>query len=238
MAMSERQIQKEILRLKKDIDLLEGQIQSGMKSKADKEQENARLDDDILKQEAENKVLEAELEKQESSISELDEEFKENQLKAGRIRKEMNLVNEDLEKKTKEEKNLRVNVELLLNNIETHKKKIKEEKRSRENAEYNLRKTNAKVAEIQSHWASKTVTSKIARDTKREGRKAEEIKRDQTDIEAYEAAIEESQRAKVGKTDREVTTDETVGLVEDINENVVDEVVEEKKEDKGLDLDF
>lgn len=233
MAMSERQIQKEILRLKKDIDLLEGQIQSGMKSKADKEQENARLEDDILKQEDENKVLEAELEKQESSISELDEEFKENQLKAGRIRKEMNLINEDLEKKTKEEKGLRENVELLLNSIETHKKKIKEEKRSRENAEYSLRKTNAKVAEIQSHWASKVVTSKIARDAKKEGRKTDEIQRSQEDIEAYEAAVLESQRAKVAKT-----ADGPAGLVEDTPETVVEEVVEKKKNKKGLDLDF
>ncbi len=233
MAMSERQIQKEILRLKKDIDLLENQIQSGMKSKAEKEQENARLDDDIAKQEDENKILEAELEKQESSIAELDEEFKENQLKAGRIRKEMNLLIEDLEKKEKEEKILRDNVEQLLKNIETIKKKIKEEKRSREQAEYNLRKTNAKVAEIQSHWASKTVTGKIARDARKEGRKADEIQRSQDDIKAYEDALKESQMAQVRKS-----AAENVGLVEDTTEITTEEVVEEKKEGTGLDLDF
>lgn len=237
MAMSERQIQKEILRLKKDIDHIENQIQTGMKSKAEKEQENARLADDMAKQEDENKVLESELQKQEASISELDEEFKENQLKAGRIRKEMNLLLEELEKKEKQDKQLRENIEFLINKLESSKKKIKEEKRSREQAEYNLRKTNAKVAEIQSHWASKPVTGKIARDAKREGRKVDEIQRSQEDIDAYEAAVKESQLAKVGKpsaqSGNEESTDEAVGLVED-----TPEVVEEKKEETGLDLDY
>ena len=84
------------------------------------------------------------------------------------------------------------------------------------------------------------MTSKIARDAKREGRKADEIQRSQEDIKAYEEALKESQLAKAGVAAVE-SDEESVGLVEDTTDIIDEEVVEEKKEEKeekGLDLDF
>jgi len=238
MAMSDRQIQKEILRLKKEIDLLEGQIQSGLKSKADKEQENKRIDDDIKTQEDENKSLSEQFIKLESSISDLDGEFKDNQLKAGRIRKEMNIIREELEKKNKEEKSKQDEIEMLLAQLEDLKKKIKEEKRSKENADYNLRKTNAKVAEIQSHWASKVVTSKIQRDAKKSGGKVEDIKRSEEDIKAYKQAVQDGSKVNLEDSD-EVTSEESAVAKSGIEKTTAQKTSEKKDGEKsGLDLDY
>jgi chromosome segregation ATPase len=238
MAMSDRQIQKEILRLKKEIDLLEGQIQSGLKSKADKEQENKRIEDDIKIQDEENKSLADQFTKLESSISDLDGEFKDNQLKAGRIRKEMNIIKEDLEKKNKEEKSKQDEIEMLLTQLEDLKKKIKEEKRSKENADYNLRKTNAKVAEIQSHWASKVVTSKIQREAKKSGGKAGDIKRSEEDIKAYKQAVQDGSRINPEDSDEE--TSEESAVIKPGTEKTTAPKTSEKKdaEKSGLDLDY
>lgn len=238
MAISDRQIQKEILRLKKEIDLLEGQIQSGLKSKADKEQENKRIEDDIRTQEEDNKSLAEQFTKLESSISDLDGEFKDNQLKAGRIRKEMNIIKEEFEKKLKEEKSKQDDIEKLLAQLEDLKKKIKEEKRSKENADYNLRKTNAKVAEIQSHWASKVVTSKIQRDAKKAGGKAEDIKRGDEDIRAYKQAVQDGSKIHLEDNDEEIT-EETTSTKSGTEKTTPQKTVEKKDTEKsGLDLDY
>jgi len=239
MVMSERQIQKEILRIKKEIDLAESQLQSGMKSKADKEQENVRLEEDIKAQEKDNERLAAELEKQESSIGTLDEEFKDNQLKAGRIRKEMNMIKEDIEKKKIEEKDKRAQVESLINQIEDSKKKIKEEKRSKEQTEYNLRKTNAKLAEIQAKYLSRFATSKIAREARKSGRTSDEIMRSKEYIEEYERAAKESQLAQVGKTEEDETVVVEVKQETKPKTEASTPKDEEKKDTEGgLDLDF
>jgi hypothetical protein len=236
MVMSDRQVAKEILRIKKDIDLTESQLQSGMKSKADKEQENIRLEEDIKAQEKENERLAGELEKQETSITTLDEEFKDNQLKAGRIRKEMNMVKEDIEKKRLQEKDKRAQIETLINQIEDARKKVKEEKRSKEQTEYNLRKTNAKLAEIQAHWAAGFVTSKIAKEAKKAGRTSDEIIRSKDAIEEYEKAAKESQLAQVGKSE-EVQV--AVEIESEAKPATIAPKAEEKKDTEGgLDLDF
>ncbi|MBU1023505.1 hypothetical protein KKB99_04365, partial [bacterium] len=129
-------------------------------------------------------------------------------------------------------------IENQLKQIETLKKKIKEEKRSREAAEYNLRKTNAKVAEIQTKFSSRPVTMKIARDAKKAGRKTDEIKRSREDIDKYETALKESQLAKAGVNDNSSDEDDTTDVTgfEDEYSNVISP--EEKKKDSGLDLDF
>lgn len=238
MAMSDRQIQKEILRLKKEIDLLEGQIQSGLKSKADKEQENKRIEDDTCNQEEENKSLAEQFIKLESSIADLDGEFKDSQLKAGRIRKEMNIIKEELDKKLKEEKSKQDDIEKLLAQLEDLKRKIKEEKRSKENADYNLRKTNAKVAEIQSHWASKVVTSKIQRDAKKSGGKAEDIKRSEEDIKAYKQSVRDGHKAQLDDNDEE-TSEDSVVTKSGTEQTAASKTSEKKDADKsGLDLDY
>ena len=234
MAMSERQIQKEILRVKKEIDLTESQLQSGLKSKADKEQENIRLEEDIKSQEAENERLAGELQKHETSVGDLDEEFKDNQLKAGRIRKEMNIIREDVDKKKKDEKELRAEMERLLNAVEDTRKKVKEEKHQKETTEYNLRKTNAKLAEIQAHWAAKWfVTSKIAREVKKAGRNVDEITRGKEHIEEYESASVESQLAQSGKLEKGSAPEIEIAV-----EDVASNSKEKKEKESGLDLDF
>jgi len=239
MAMSERQIQKEILRIKKEIDLTESQLQSGQKSKADKEQENIRIEEDIKTQEADNERLATELQKHESNILELDEEFKDNQLKAGRVRKEMNMIKEDVEKKKKEEKELRAELERLVNLIEDTKRKVKEEKHSKETSEYNLRKTNAKLAEIQTHWAAKyIVTPKIEREAKKAGRSADEIIRSKEHIEVYESAAVESQLAQSGKSEKSSAKDDTDSKIEIEAMDRTSNSKEKKDEEKGLDLTF
>jgi len=239
MSMSERQIQKEILRIKKEIDLTESQLQSGQKSKADKEQENIRLEEDIKTQEADNERLASELQKHETSVVDLDEEFKDNQLKAGRVRKEMNIIKEDVEKKRKEEKDLRLELEKLINQIEETKRKVKEEKHAKETAEYSLRKTNAKLAEIQTHWASKwIVTPKIEREARKAGRSSEEIIRSKEHIEAYESAAVESQLIQSGKMEKTPETEDIEKKVEIEAKDRTTDSKERKDEEAGLDLDF
>jgi chromosome segregation ATPase len=238
MAMNERQIQKEILRIKKEIDLLESSIQMGQKMKAEKDQENKRLEDDITNQEQENTRLADELEKNNVNITELDEEFKENQLKAGRIRKEMNMVKENVEKLKKEEKEKKAEIERLVGEFENYKKKIKEEKHFKESAEYNLRKTNAKIAEIQSNFWSKWVTSQIRKKAMKSGRDADDIERGKDDIAAYDAKIREQELAQLKQQTDGSGGDEIEVEVTPQKESAPEVVEEKKPESKGLDLDF
>jgi hypothetical protein len=94
------------------------------------------------------------------------------------------------------------------------------------------------VAEIQSHWASKMVTSKIERDAKKAGGKAGDIKRSEEDIKAYQQAVQDGSKPRPEDSDEE-TSEETVVTKPGTEQTTAKKTVEKKDEEKsGLDLDY
>ncbi|HYE77296.1 MAG TPA: hypothetical protein VEI97_04850, partial [bacterium] len=192
MSMDPRQRQKEILRMRREIELIEGSIEKNSQAAGQKETENKQLADAIREQEAENDRLLQRVEELEGQVVELDDEFKENQVTATRIRKEIKreeeIYNILLYRATsKKEGNVPAldedgkplsdwpkgeayeaklaRLRTQLADLQNH---LKDLRKNREGTEYKLRKTVAKIEEIQKHPLSKPVTQKIEKQKRQE----------------------------------------------------------------------
>ncbi|MCK4720568.1 hypothetical protein KAU08_07905, partial [bacterium] len=71
--------------------MLETQLQAAHKGKEDKLEENKQIRVEIAKLEEENVGLEKETQRLDEEIAKLDEEFKQAQLDAGRLRREIKI---------------------------------------------------------------------------------------------------------------------------------------------------
>lgn len=190
--MDPRQRSKEILRMRREIELIEGSIEKNSQAAGQKESENKQLADFIREQEVENDRLVGRIAELEGQVVELDEEFKENQVTATRIRKEIKRE-EDIyilllyRATGKREGNVPAldeagkaiadwpkgepyenKLAALRANLADMQNHLKDLRKNREGVEYKLRKTVAKIEEIQKHPLSKPVTQKIEKQRKAE----------------------------------------------------------------------
>lgn len=152
--MDQRQLEKERIRLTREIVMLEQQFTAATRGKEEKIEENKQIREEITKLEEENKVLEEETRKLDEQIAELDGEFKNAQIDAGRLRREIkvNIERSENEKKLKTE--LMAQIARLEKNLEALRRDIKVEIEDRRSLEARLRKTNAHIDTMKQHWAA------------------------------------------------------------------------------------
>ena len=194
MAMDPRQRQKEMLRMKREMELIQASIEKNSQAAGQKESENHQITDLIAEQEKENDRLAVRMQEIEGQVLELDEEFKENQIQATRLRKEARheentlkllkyistgvrdkeifdmivdeLPDSDPLKRAVKLEPLEPKMGRCKNQLVDLQNHLKDVRKTREGAEYKLRKTSAKIEEIQKHPASKPVTGKIEKQRK------------------------------------------------------------------------
>jgi chromosome segregation ATPase len=159
--MDQRQLEKERIRLTREIAMLESQLSSAIRGKEEKLEENKTIREEIARLEEENKALEEETRKLDDEISKLDEEFKQAQLDAGRLRREIKINNERAESEVKKSDGLKKQLLGLQNNLEILRREIKSEIDERRNLEARLRKTNSHIDSMKEHKLSRVVTSKL-----------------------------------------------------------------------------
>ena len=82
--MDQRQLEKERIRLTREISMLESQLSSALRGKEEKLEENKQIREEIEQLEEDNKELEEETRRLDEEIAQLDEEFKQAQLDAVR----------------------------------------------------------------------------------------------------------------------------------------------------------
>ena len=108
MVMDQRQLERERIRLTREISMLESQLTAAQRGKEEKLEENKQIREEIAKLEEENKALEEETHRLDEEIGKLDEEFKQAQLEAGRLRREIKV---NTERGENEKKHLKSNAQ-------------------------------------------------------------------------------------------------------------------------------
>lgn len=159
--MEQRQIEKERIRLTREIAMLETQLQAAHKGKEDKLEENKQIRVEIAKLEEENVGLEKETQRLDEEIAKLDEEFKQAQLDAGRLRREIKISTEHADNENKEAVELRKSIAKLESQLDDLQRQVKREIDDRRNLESRLRKTNAQIDSMKDHWAATFVTRNL-----------------------------------------------------------------------------
>ncbi|MCG3152285.1 MAG: hypothetical protein GEEBNDBF_01579 [bacterium] len=206
MSMDPRQRQKEILRMKREIELIQASIEKNSQAAGQKQSENKQLEDAIRGQEAENDKLGGRVEELEGQIVELDEEFRDNQMTATRLRREIKAEENNLKilvyigtgKRDRDifdsiieelpadspyrgavkQENLETRQARLKNHLADLENHLKDLRRNCNDLELKLRRSEAKIEEIQKHPMSKPVTAKIEKQQRldRQEREAKGIK--------------------------------------------------------------
>lgn len=159
--MDQRQLEKERIRLTREISMLETQLTAAIRGKEEKLEENKQIREEIAILEEENTALEEETRKLDEEIAKLDEEFKQAQLDAGRLRREIKINNERADTESKKAAELRFEIAKLEKNLDSLRLEIKREIDDRRGLEASLRKTNAQIDAMKTHWAAKTVTKRL-----------------------------------------------------------------------------
>jgi len=153
--MDQRQLEKERIRLTREISMLESQLSSAQRGKEEKIEENKQIKQEIEQLEEENKGFEEETRRLDEEIAALDEEFKQAQLDAGRLRREIKVNIERSENEKKQVAELRNQISKLEQQLESLRREIKNEIEERRNLESKLRKTNAHIdAMKQNRWSA------------------------------------------------------------------------------------
>jgi len=161
MLMDQRQLDKERIRLTREIAMLEQQLASAVRGKEEKLEENKQISEEIGKLETENKTLEEETHRLDEEIGSLDEEFKSAQIDAGRLRREIKVNIERTEAEKKKSAELRAEIVKLDKELSNLQREIKLEIEDRRNLESRLRKTNAHIDAMKEHWMAKVVTRNL-----------------------------------------------------------------------------
>lgn len=159
--MDQRQLEKERIRLTRELAMLETQLSSARRGKEEKIGENRQIREEIEQLEEENKVLEEETRRLDEEIAGLDEEFKQAQLDAGRLRREIKINIERGDNEQKQATELRNQIARLDKHLETLRREIKQEIDDRRNLESKLRKTNAHIDAMKDSRWSFVVTRKL-----------------------------------------------------------------------------
>lgn len=159
--MDQRQLEKERIRLTREISMLETQLNAAIRGREEKLEENKQIREEIARLEEENKALEEETRKLDEEIASLDEEFKQAQIDAGRFRREIKVNNERAEAEADKTAGLRKEINSLQNNLEALRREIKHEIDERRNLEAKLRKTNAHIDSMKSHPMARFVTKNL-----------------------------------------------------------------------------
>lgn len=159
--MDQRQLEKERIRLTREIAMLEQQFTAATRGKEEKVEENKQIREEITKLEEENKVLEEETRRLDEQIAELDGEFKNAQIDAGRLRREIKVNIERSENEKKMTAELVSQIAKLERNLEAMRRDIKVEIEDRRSLEARLRKTNAHIDTMKQHWAAGFVTRQL-----------------------------------------------------------------------------
>lgn len=159
--MDQRQLEKERIRLTREIAMLESQLQSAQRGKEEKLEENKQIREEIAKLEEENVGLEKETQRLDGEIGKLDEEFKQAQLDAGRLRREIKISQEHTDNENKHAAELRTDIGKLENQLADLQRQVKREIDDRRTLEAKLRKTNAVIDSMKDHWAAKMVTRRL-----------------------------------------------------------------------------
>ncbi len=160
--MDQRQLEKERIRLTRELSMLETQLNSAQRGKEEKIGENKQIRAEIEQLEEENRVLEEETRRLDEEIAGLDEEFKQAQLDAGRLRREIKINIERGDNEQKQADELRIQIARLEKHLDTLRREIKQEIDDRRNLESKLRKTNSHIDAMKENWWSSTfVTRKL-----------------------------------------------------------------------------
>jgi chromosome segregation ATPase len=141
--------------------MLESQLSAAQRGKEEKLEENKHIREEIAKLEEENKTLEEETHRLDEEIGKLDEEFKQAQLDAGRLRREIKVNTERGENEKKQSAKLRIEISRVEKELEDLRRKVKQEIDGRRSLEQRLRKTNSQIDAMKEHWASGFVTRKL-----------------------------------------------------------------------------
>jgi chromosome segregation ATPase len=158
--MDQRQLEKERIRLTRDIAMLESQLQSAQRGKEEKLEENKTIREEIAKLEEENVGLEKETQRLDGEIGKLDEEFKQAQLDAGRLRREIKISQEHADNENKLAADLRADIAKLENQLGDFQRQVKREIDDRRGLEAKLRKTNAVIDSMKDHPLAKQFVTK------------------------------------------------------------------------------
>jgi len=161
MLMDQRQLERERIRLTREISMLETQLASAQRGKEEKLEENKQIREEIAGLEEENKGLEEETQRLDEEIAKLDEEFKQAQLDAGRLRREIKINTERAESEQKQAVDLRNKIARLEKELDDLKRKVKQEIDGRRNLENRLRKTNAQIDSMKEHKLAGIVTRRL-----------------------------------------------------------------------------
>lgn len=159
--MEQRQIEKERIRLTREISMLETQLHAAHKGKEDKLEENKQIREEIAKLEEENVGLEKETQRLDDEIAKLDEEFKQAQLDAGRLRREIKISTEHADNENKEAVELRKSITKLESQLTELQRQVKREIDDRRKLESRLRKTNSQIDSMKDNWAARFVTRNL-----------------------------------------------------------------------------
>ncbi|MCX6645182.1 MAG: hypothetical protein NTY09_02315 [bacterium] len=158
--MDQRQLDKERIRLTREIAMLESQLQSAIRGKEEKLEENKTIREEIAKLEEENVGLEKETQRLDGEIGKLDEEFKQAQLDAGRLRREIKISQEHADNENKLAAELRADIAKLENQLGDFQRQVKREIDDRRTLEAKLRKTNAVIDSMKDHPAARFFVTK------------------------------------------------------------------------------
>jgi chromosome segregation ATPase len=156
--MDQRQIEKERIRLTREIAMLEQQLSAAVKGKEEKLEENKHIREEIAKLEEENKTLEEETHRLDEEIGALDEEFKAAQIDSGRLRREIKVNTERSESEQKNSASLRAEIAKFEKELSNLQREIKTEIDDRRSLESRLRKANAHIDSMKTHWMANVVT--------------------------------------------------------------------------------
>ncbi len=159
--MDQRQLEKENIRLTREIAMLETQLSAAQRGKEEKIEENKHIKAEIEVLEKENLQLEEETRRLDEEIAGLDEEFKQAQLDAGRLRREIKVSIERAENENKQAAELRARTTKFERQLDTLKREVKQEIDDRRNLEGKLRKTNAHIDAMKSNRWSSFVTRSL-----------------------------------------------------------------------------
>jgi chromosome segregation ATPase len=159
--MDQRQLEKERIRLTREISMLEAQLSSAQRGKEEKLEENKTIREEIARLEEENKGLEDETHRLDEEIAKLDEEFKQAQLDAGRLRREIKVSQERTDNENKQSSGLRSQITRLENQLADLQRQVKREIEDRRTLEAKLRKTNAQIDAMKSHKLASFVTKRL-----------------------------------------------------------------------------
>ena len=141
--------------------MFESQLEAAIRGKEEKLEENKQIREESVTLEEENKALEEETRRLDEEIAHLDEEFKQAQIDAGRLRREIkvNLERADTERKKAAE--LRTTIARLEKILEGLRREIRTEIDDRRSLEAKLRKTNSQIESMKTHKLANVVTKKL-----------------------------------------------------------------------------